>query len=277
MNDIDIEVSDIFSDGYVRLYRQRTDIPFTPDNTISIDTDFSSPGRLHAAFSEAMKKECEIASLHPLAWNPEFGYVTANTKICGTGLEISALFHLEGLHLMGDLDPALNALYGLRMDVRGCTGDGMKDAAHLFRITNCRHIGIDERDLTARVGRVFTDLVQQETNARIRLVDELPRVFEDAISRSIAILRSCRLLSEWELLDIISPLRIAAELDFLDNFTREDALSLTRARLNLVDSQRPCSYDEQRERDRHDAALASKANRRFKNVRLNARGKEYLS
>lgn len=153
----------------------------------------------------------------------------------------------------------------------------MKDAAHLFRITNCRHIGIDERDLTARVGRVFTDLVQQETNARIRLVDELPRVFEDAISRSIAILRSCRLLSEWELLDIISPLRIAAELDFLDNFTREDALSLTRARLNLVDSQRPCSYDEQRERDRHDAALASKANRRFKNVRLNARGKEYLS
>ena len=274
---MNIEQSDILSDGYVRIYRQRTDIPFTPDNILNIEASFPSLSKLHAAFSSVMAEEAEAAAQHPFAWNPEFGYVTARPEFCGTGLAISALFHLEGLHLIGDLDPALNALSGLRMAVCGCCGGGMKDAAHLFRLTNLRHLGIDERDLVARVGRVFGDLVQQETNARIRLVDEVPRVFEDAISRSLAILRSCRLLSEWELLDIVSPLRLAAELDFLDHFSREEAQTLTRSRLDMVEPPLPDTYDEQRERDRRDAALADKVNKRFKNVRLNARGKDYLS
>ena len=272
-----IDPSDILSDGYVRLYRQRTDLPFTPDNILNIEATFTSLPKLHAAFASVMDEESAAAVQHPFAWNPEFGYVTARPEFCGTGLEISALFHLEGLNLIGDLSPALNALAGLRMDVRGCCGGGMKDAAHLFRLTNLRHLGIDERDLMARVGRVFNDLVQQETNARIRLIDEVPRVFEDAIARSLAILRSCRLLSEWELLDIVSPLRLAAELDFLDHFSREEAQTLTRSRLDMVEPPLPDTYDEQRERDRRDAALADKVNKRFKNVRLNARGKDYLS
>ena len=272
-----IDSSDILSDGYVRLYRQRTDLPFTPDNILNIEATFASLPKLHTAFSSVMAEETASAAQHPFAWNPEFGYVTARPEFCGTGLEISALFHLEGLNLIGDLDPTLNALVGLRMDVHGCCGGGMKDAAHLFRLTNLRHLGIDERDLMARVGRVFGDLVQQETNARIRLVDEVPRVFEDAISRSLAILRSCRLLSEWELLDIISPLRLAAELGFLDHFSREEAQALTRSRLDMVEQPLPDTYEEQRERDRRDAALADKVNNRFKSVRLNARGKDYLS
>ena len=37
-----IEESDIISDGFVRIYRQRTDIPFTPDNILNIESDFSS-------------------------------------------------------------------------------------------------------------------------------------------------------------------------------------------------------------------------------------------
>lgn len=271
-----IEPSDIISDGYVRMYRQRTDIPFTPDNILNIETGFSSLSRLHAAFTGTSKKEAELSKEMQFVWNPEFGYVTSRPEFCGTGLEVSALLHLEGLHLIGDLEPVLNALYGLRMHCSGCCGDGLKNAAHIFRVTNASMIGIDERDIVSRTGRVLSDLVHQESNARIRLVEEMPRVFEDAISRSIAILRSCRLLSEWELLDIISPLRIAAELEFLDNFTREDALSLTRPRIDLPQSPIPCTFEEQREKDRRDAILADKVNRRFKSVRLNARGKEWL-
>lgn len=272
-----IETADIVSDGYVRLYRQRTDIPFIPENTVNIESGFNSLSRLHAAFNNVLKKEEELSTEMPFAWNPEFGYVTARPEFCGTGLEISALFHLEGLHLIGDLEPALNALYGLRMHAKGCSGDGLRDAAHLMRVTNASMIGIEERDILSRTGRVFSDLVQQESNARIRLVEEMPRVFEDAIARSIAILRSCRLLSEWEFLDIISPLRIAAELEFLDNFTREEALALMRPRIGLPQSPSPATYEEQKEKDRRDATLADKVNRRFKSVRLNARGKDWLS
>lgn len=272
-----IEPSDIISDGYVRLYRQRTDIPFVPENILNIETEFHSLPRLHAAFGNAMKKEADLAKEMQFVWNPEFGYVTARPGFCGTGLTVSALFHLEGLHLIGDLEPVLNALQGLRMKYRGCSGDGLRDAAHLFRVANATMLGIGEKELVSRAGRVFSDLVQQETNARIRLVEEMPRVFEDAIARSLAILRSCRLLSEWEFLDIMSPLRIAAELEFLDNFTREEALALTRPRIDLPQTPSPATFEEQKEKDRRDATLADKVNRRFKSVRLNARGKDWLT
>ena len=38
----------------------------------------------------------------------------------------------------------------------------------------------------------------------------------------------------------------------------------------------PNTYEEQKELDRKDAALADKANRRFRNVRLNDFAKGYL-
>ena len=94
------------------------DLPFSADKTICIETGFQTVARLNASFASTMRKEAEMASMHPFAWNPEFGYVTANPRMCGTCLEISATFHLEGLHLIGDLEPALNALNALRFSAR---------------------------------------------------------------------------------------------------------------------------------------------------------------
>ena len=277
MSDFEIDSTDIFSEGYVRLYRQPIDRPFKPENVLNIETDIPAVSRLHESVTSVFKQESKLAARSPFVWNPEFGYVTARPEFCGTGLEISALFHLEALHLIGDLEPVLNALAGLRMSAWGYCNDGLHNAAHLFRVTNIHYLGIDERDLTARVGRVFMDLVQQESNARIRLVEELPRLFEDAIARALAVLRSCRLLSEWELLDIISPLRLAANLGFLDRLSRNEAKALMDNRLNLIPSCGSTSYEEQREKDRMDAILADKANKRFKGVRLNALAKEWLT
>lgn len=277
MTDLEIDGSDIFSNGIVRLYRQRTDMPFTLKNTFCIHADVSSPVRIRQAVSKLLREEAKAAEQYPFAWNPKFGYVTASPFMCGTGLEIAALLHLEGLHLIGDLAPTLNALQGMRMSVCGCDGDGLKDVAHIFHIGNAQSLGIEEYELAARIKQVFTDLVKQEVNARIRLVEEFPRVFEDAVERSLAVLRSCRLLSNMELVDIISPLRLAANLNFLDNFTRKEASDIMLSRIDRPSPSIPNTYEEQKELDRKDAALADKANRRFRNVRLNDFAKEHLS
>lgn len=277
MNGIEIDENDIFFDALACLYRQRTDIPFTPDNITNIEMKIPSPGRIGSALAKLMKEEAREAAMHPFAWNPEFGYVTSMPMECGTGLDISALMHLEGLHLMGDLEPVMNALEGMRMMFRGCNGDGLRNAAHIFRIRNAYSLGLDEHEIAERVKRIFRDLIRQEVNARLRLVYEFPRVFEDAIARSLAILRSCRLLSNFELVDLISPLRLAANLDLLRNFTRKEAVEIMITRIDRPATPSPNSYDEQREMDRRDAALADKANRRFRNVCLNDMAKDILS
>jgi protein-arginine kinase len=277
MSDPKFRQEDVLMGGRVLICRQRTDLPFSIENIVHMETGFQTVARINASFASAMRKEAELAARHPFAWNPEFGYVTADPEMCGTGLRISATFHLEGLHLIGDLDPALNALNALRMSARGCSRDGLRNAAHIFRIANASSLGISERELVSRVGRVFADIVRQELNARIRLVDELPRVFEDAIARSLAVLRNCRLLSEWELMDIVSPLCLAANLDFLDNLSRDEAQKMMFAQAHTPQSSTPRTYEEQRERDRKDAALADRANRRFRGVRLNSFAKDCLS
>lgn len=268
-----LSAADVVSDGVVRFYRQRTDLPFKPDNTLCVEVRWNDPRSLPTAFRTASAKESEVARKHPFAWNPEFGYVTSRPRILGTGLLIGGLFHLEGLHLIGDLPPVLAGLEALRLAVREFNGDGLKNAAHLYRVHNASMLGVSEQQLFDRVVNAFAALVRQELNARIRLVEELPRVFEDAVCRSLAILRECKLLSEWEFLDVLSPVRLAAEMGFLAGLTRDEANAFTVERLDLPDVPRPKTFEEELERDKRDAAFADRVNRRFRDVRLNPRAK----
>ena len=181
--------------------------------------------------------------------------VDAAYRLCGG-------FHLEGLHLIGELDAVRRALHALDMELVGVEADGVKDAGHVYRIG---HYGDAER-----VGRVAKDLVREERNARVRLFEELPRVYGDSLCRALAILKNCRLLSQGEYFDLLSPLRLAAKEKMLDGITFAE-IERTRAKLDLSGSDGKL---EQEERDRVDAERADAANRRFEDVMLNERAEE---
>ena len=133
-------------------------------------------------------------------------------------------FHLEGLHLIGELDAVRRALHALDMELVGVEADGVKDAGHVYRIG---HYGDAER-----AGRVAKDLVREERNARVRLFEELPRVYGDSLCRALAILKNCRLLSQGEYFDLLSPLRLAAKEKMLDGITYAE-IERTMAKLDL--------------------------------------------
>ena len=171
-------------------------------------------------------------------------------------------FHLEGLHLIGELDAVRRALHALDMELVGVEADGVKDAGHVYRIG---HYGDAER-----AGRVAKDLVREERNARVRLFEELPRVYGDSLCRALAILKNCRLLSQGEYFDLLSPLRLAAKEKMLDGITYAEIEKLM-AKLDLSGGDAKL---EQEERDRVDAERADAANRRFEDVMLNERAEE---
>ena len=171
-------------------------------------------------------------------------------------------FHLEGLHLIGELDAGRRALHALDMELVGGEADGVKDAGHVYRIG---HYGDAER-----AGRVAKDLVREERNARVRLFEELPRVYGDSLCRALAILKNCRLLSQGEYFDLLSPLRLAAKEKMLDGITFAE-IERTMAKLDLSGGDGKL---EQEERDRVDAERADPANRRFEDVMLNERAEE---
>ena len=170
--------------------------------------------------------------------------------------------HLEALHLIGELDAVKRAVHALRMELVGVTADGVHDVGHVYTL---RYAGSSEQ-----VKRVVEDLLREERNARVRLFEELPRVFGDSLCRALAILKNCRLLSPGEYFDLLSPLRLAAKEEMLDGIT-SDEIEKMLPEIDLTSSEDKL---EQAERDKVDAERADEMNKRFEDVMLNERAEE---
>jgi len=177
---------------------------------------------------------------------------------------IGPRLHLEGLHLVGELEPVRRAVEALRMRLDGVNADGVKGAGHAYVL---RYSGSSEA-----AKRVVEDILEAERGSRARLMGELPRVFGDALCRALAILKNCRLLSPGELFDLLSPLRLAAMERLLDGI----GLSDIEAMLAGIDLSSKEDGESQEERDRLDAERADEMNRRFEDVVLNERAEERL-
>jgi len=170
---------------------------------------------------------------------------------------IGSGLHLEGLYLIGEFEAVRRAAHALNMDLIGITADGVKDAGHVYRLG---YTGPQEQ-----AKRFVEDLLAQERNARIRLREEMPRVFGDSLCRALAILKNCRLLSPGEFFDLLSPLRLAAIEKMLDGIT----LKTIEAMMMKIDLSSKEDGMDVVERDRIDAERADEMNARFEDVVLN--------
>lgn len=171
--------------------------------------------------------------------------------------------HLEGLHLIGEIEAVRRALHALGMDFISCESGGIVDPGHVFGVAAVSPDGLARR--------VVEDLLREERNARVRLFEEMPRVFGDALCRALAILKNARLLSPAELFDLLSPMRLAALEGLLDGLTVDDVEKmLASAADSFVDDEKMDVED----RDREDAERADAMNRRFEDVVLNERAEE---
>lgn len=170
---------------------------------------------------------------------------------------IASSLHLEGLHLIGELEAVQRAVKALGMRLTGVDVDGVKSTGHVYQI---------EYDGTLeRAKRFVGDLLEQERNARVRLFEEMPRVFGDSLCRALAILKNCRLLSQGELFDLLSPLRLAALENMLDGIDL-DTIEKMLASIDLSGREERLPGEE---RDKIDAARADEINAVFEDVVLN--------
>ena len=244
--------------------RKMTGLP--PGMSISV-TGVSSDGETPPPIIEAImnavngmvadmgKDREEKARKEPEYHDFPTGRVTAAYRI-GDGL------HLEGLHLIGELEAVHRATRALGMRLVGTEADGVRDTGHVYRL---RYTGSTEQ-----AKRVMEDLLAQERNARVRLFEEMPRVFGDSLCRALAILKNCRLLSPGELFDLLSPLRLAALENMLDGITLKEIADM----LLSIDLSSKEEKESVQDRDRIDAERADRMNRRFEDVVLNERAEE---
>ena len=270
-----LSARDVVRDGHVLLLRNPAGRKFGRRDAVRIESGWSDFDEIPAAFARVQEEERARTAGSPPAWDPEFGYLSPEPAFCGNNLFIACMVHLEGLNLLGDLKYVLAGLDAVRIEYWGFEADTIRDTAHIYRLENRFSLGLSADALVRRVSAVYQGLVRQELNARLHLVEEDSRIFADSIARSLAVLRAARLLSPWELADILSPIRLAASMGFIDGIDKEEIDNFTLAQFDEPPD-RLDTREQERARDKRDAKFADRMNKRFAHVGLNATGRKLL-
>ncbi len=168
------------------------------------------------ALSDVLRVDEYLDGCIETAFAEDLGYLTASPADVGTGLDLSALIHLPGLVLAGEIDKVLNALRQLQFSVRGISGGGNTVRGALFRISNLITLGRDEmeiaEDFKIHVGKILI----YERSARDQLYARDPLGIEDMAHRSLAAVRHARLITAQETFDHLSSIRLGSGLGLLE-------------------------------------------------------------
>lgn len=154
------------------------------------------------------------------AFASDLGYLTACPTNVGTGLRASAMMHLPALIISEQMEKVIRAVNQLGIAVRGLFGEGSDASGSIFQISNQQTLGESEGDIIKRITNVLSSVIEQENNARQKLLETEPEKVFDKIGRAYGILMNVHKLSSTEAMKLLSLLRLAVDLNMLEETLR---------------------------------------------------------
>ncbi|MBK8804562.1 MAG: hypothetical protein IPN71_21370 [Fibrobacteres bacterium] len=172
---------------------------------------------LAEALEEAGTLESTAGAILPFCKDPDRGWLTASPVDAGTGMRASLLMHLPALWAASRMTGVPDAMEAMDHPLRGpWSGTVSGDDAGLVVVTHLRGFGRSEADAILGLVRSAAILEAHESQARQSLLDARAEELEDAVSRSVAVLSSARLLSRRELSARVRWISIGARLGWVD-------------------------------------------------------------
>jgi protein arginine kinase len=145
------------------------------------------------------------SSLH-FAFHQELGYLTQCPTNLGTGMRASLMLHLPALQESGTMSRIAGNLSKLGLTLRGTYGEGSNLVGSLYQLSNQVSLGLSEAEAIANLSAIAMQLVEQERKTRKQLAQDVDK--QDQVFRSVAILKSARVLSSDEMMKLMSNVRL---------------------------------------------------------------------
>ncbi|MBL0920584.1 MAG: protein arginine kinase [Phycisphaerales bacterium] len=143
------------------------------------------------------------------AYAPKLGYLTACPTNVGAGIRVSVMLHLPGLKLTGEIEKVRRAASKMNLAVRGFYGEGSEAVGDFFQLSNQTTLGRSEREIIDDLeGQIVPQVIEYERQAREAMLRKRRMTLEDRVHRAAATLRSARLLSADESLQLLSLTRL---------------------------------------------------------------------
>jgi protein arginine kinase len=154
----------------------------------------------------ALEKQLEYA------FSRELGYLTACPTNLGTGIRVSAMLHLPGLVLSEQVNQVITAVNKLGLAVRGLYGEGTEALGNVFQVSNQMTLGEAELDILERLGKVVSQLIEHEENARATILEKKPKMLFNHIGRAYGILANAHSISSKESMNLLSLVRLGIDV-----------------------------------------------------------------
>lgn len=174
---------------------------------------------LSRAYAEIERLDADLGERLPVAFHPEFGYLTACPTNAGTGLRASVLIHLPGLVLTKEIAKVLQGLSQVGLTFRGLYGEGSEVVGNFFQLSNQTTLGKSEEELLDHLGKMVRQVVDYEVQAREVLQEEAPAVIADKVWRAYGLLRYARSLSFEETMNLLSGVRLGVGLNLIQDLS----------------------------------------------------------
>jgi protein arginine kinase len=167
------------------------------------------PGlQLDAAWRLADRIDAFFGDHLQYAEDNEYGYLTASLGNCGTGLRASVMVHLPGLAWLNKLPEVLAAVRSLGTSVRGLYGEDGGAAGDVYQLSNAISLGLNPRQIVARLAAVTTYLVTEEQAITERLSRYAKGVIGSRVGEAAAALSKAEQLCGTEAMALLSTLRL---------------------------------------------------------------------
>ncbi|HBL41611.1 MAG TPA: protein arginine kinase [Ruminococcaceae bacterium] len=169
---------------------------------------------LDSAYERADRIDNVLSARLPLAFDERIGYLTQCPTNLGTAMRASVMLHLPALGRSGQIAKISATVSKLGLIIRGCYGEGSSPNGDLYQLSNQVTLGISEKTAIDNLKSITQQLVSQELAMRERMLNN--PVWEDKVYRSLGILKSARLLSCEEFMNLASLVRMGAAQGIFD-------------------------------------------------------------
>ena len=166
------------------------------------------------AYSVADKIDNIISSQLNYAFDERIGYLTQCPTNLGTGMRASVMLHLPALTRCGQIGKLASTVSKLGLVIRGAHGEGTVPKGEIYQLSNQITLGISEEEALDNLQSITLQLIAQERAAAQSLMEN--PIEEDKIWRALGILKTARILSTDEFMELASLVRLGVRTNKID-------------------------------------------------------------
>ena len=170
-----------------------------------------------SAYETADRLDTLLSEHLDFAFDDTLGYLTQCPTNLGTALRISVMMHLPALTEYAAIPRMTANLSKLGMIIRGSYGEGSKVSGAMYQLSNQVTLGLSEQAALENLSAIAGQLIKEEREQRLHMIENIG--IQDRVYRSAGILKTARILSTSDFMELISNVRLGISTGLLQGIT----------------------------------------------------------